>query len=94
MQGQTPSGGAPSGGEGGGGSVGEAIVQADQILSKLAKSAPPEFADKLAQISEAFRGVVEEMMAAAEGGAPKGAPASQPASPEQGANPNARPAGF
>lgn len=89
----------PQGPEGGGagGGVGQVLVETDKNLAALAKAAPPEFADQFAQIAEAFRNLVDEMMQGAEGGGggpSKPQPAGGTQSPEAGGNPNARPAGY
>lgn len=96
---QPPQGGQPQPPQdqsaAGGSDVGRVIVETDRALSALAQSAPPEFADRLGEISQAFRAVVDDMMGAMEGGGgPQKAgprPARGMASPEQGGNPNARP---
>ncbi len=93
-QGEPPQGGEGQAGGDGGGDVGQAIAQIDKSLQALAQAAPPEFADKLSQISDAFRSVVEEMMQASDGGGPQKGPSGPPGAPEAGGNPNAKPAGF
>ncbi len=84
------------------GGVGAIIVETDKNLAMLAKAAPPQYGKQLAQISDAFRSLIDEMMKSIEGGDAGGAPAPQQAAPKPaasrmsspmaGGNPNARPA--
>jgi len=98
MAGMPPEGAAAP--EASGGDVGEAIVQADKILSALAQGlaqspqAPEGAAESMAAVLEQFRAVVDGVMASADGGAPEGPGPGGPTTPEQGGNPNARPVGV